>query len=275
MISERFETPGDVALDIRNGDGEVELEAVDARVTEVEVDARGAEDDVRELLAGTRVEHRRRGDRDEVRVQVPKRGGLFRRSLDVRVVVRAPEGAAVRVKAASADTHARGRFGSVAVDSASGDVELGAVSDADVNVASGDVEIEAVDAVAAIDSASGDVTIGRVGGALTVNSASGNVVVHEAAKDVAVSTASGGQRVGAVSEGRVRLRAASGDIEVGIAKGSNVWIDARSLSGETTSELELGDAEPTEEAGPLVELQAMSMSGDVRIVRAPAPSVPA
>jgi hypothetical protein len=39
------------------------------------------------------------------------------------------------------------------------------------------------------------------------------------------------------------------------------------MSGDTSSELELGDA-PSEGDGPLVELKAKTMSGDIEIRRA-------
>jgi hypothetical protein len=38
------------------------------------------------------------------------------------------------------------------------------------------------------------------------------------------------------------------------------------MSGETSSELEVGDAPPDGE-GPLVELRATAMSGDIRVKR--------
>jgi DUF4097 and DUF4098 domain-containing protein YvlB len=273
MISERFETPGPVAVEVRCAEGDIELEAQPGTaVTEVEVDARGSDDGAQELLEATRVELREARGGHEVIVHVPKRSGIFRRSVDARIVVRAPEGADVRVDAATADMRARGRFGSFFVQSASGDVDVEAVGELNVKTASGGVRVGDVAGAASLNTASGDMILGRVGGALTVNSASGDVSVREAAADATVSTASGDVRVDALVQGRAKLRSASGDLTAGIVKGSTVWVDARSMSGDTTSELELGDAQPAEEGGPVVELQAMTMSGDITIVRAPAPN---
>jgi hypothetical protein len=68
------------------------------------------------------------------------------------------------------------------------------------------------------------------------------------------------------------LRALSGDLSVGIRKGSRLFVDANTVSGSTSSEVELSDAAPQEGAeSPLVELFAKTVSGDVRIERAPAP----
>ncbi len=82
-----------------------------------------------------------------------------------------------------------------------------------------------------------------------------------------VRTASGDQQLRSVAEGKVELASASGDIRVGIKQGSRLWVDARSMSGDVTSELDVGDEEPGED-GPLVELNVTAMSGDIQVVRA-------
>jgi hypothetical protein len=93
------------------------------------------------------------------------------------------------------------------------------------------------------------------------------VIVGEAERNLRVQTASGDQQIGSVVQGEVTLQTASGDITVGIRRGSKLWVDATSMSGDTASELELTDT-PSDSDGPLVELRAMSMSGDVTIRRA-------
>src|SRR5215212_5649172 len=79
-----------------------------------------------------------------------------------------------------------------------------------------------------------------------------------------INTASGDVRIRRVAEGDLRIHSASGDVEVGIAKGSRLWVDAQSLSGSTSSELELEGA-PADDEGPLVELRAQTMSGDIAV----------
>jgi DUF4097 and DUF4098 domain-containing protein YvlB len=118
-----------------------------------------------------------------------------------------------------------------------------------------------------VRSASGDVQLGSVRGKVDVNTASGDVTVGEAGAAVSVHTASGDQVIGSVAQGSVDLKSASGDVRIGIKQGSRLWIDARSMSGDTSSELEILGAETSSE-GPLVELRATSMSGDIRVVRA-------
>ena len=59
----------------------------------------------------------------------------------------------------------------------------------------------------------------------------------------------------------------SGDVLIGIRQGSRLHVDARSLSGDTSSDVELGSVEVSND-GPLVWVKAATMSGDIRIVRA-------
>ena len=77
---------------------------------------------------------------------------------------------------------------------------------------------------------------------------------------------SGDQRV-TVAEGKVALVSVSGDLEARVRPGSRVFVDANAVSGDVSSELELSGAASNGE-GPLVEIRARSVSGDVRIARA-------
>jgi DUF4097 and DUF4098 domain-containing protein YvlB len=273
MRSEKFETPGELTLDLRVPAGRIEIETVDGATTEVELDARGGSDQARELLEDARIELREVGAGHEVIVDVDERRGIgfaFLRKLEVRLTIRAPEGANVRSETASADLRGRGRFGWLEAKAASGDVDFDDVAgEATVEAASGDVRVASVSGNADISTASGDVKLGRVGGELSARAASGDVSVDEAGSTVKVRTASGDQRIGGVVAGSVELQSMSGDIKVGIRQGSNVWVDARAMSGDLNSEVELGD-EPPEADAPLVELRAASMSGDIVVVRAPA-----
>jgi hypothetical protein len=277
MRRETFDTPGELTLDIRVPAGRVDIEAVPGTTTEVELDVRGSDDEATELLEQARIERREARGGPEVVVHVEDRswGGLrFWRKVDVRLAVRAPEGANVRYVTSSADLRGRGRLGSLEAEAASGDIQVDELTgDATAKTASGDVTLASVGGDAVANTASGDVDLGNVVGGAVIKTASGDVGIDDARADVTVATASGDQRIAAVTGGRVDLKSASGDIEVGIREGSNVWVDARAMSGDLRSEVELGDAPPdgTDDA-PLVELQAASMSGDIEVVRAPAPN---
>jgi DUF4097 and DUF4098 domain-containing protein YvlB len=252
MRFETFSTPGPVTLDVRIPAGDLDVETGKTAETTVELDVHGRDGD--ELERNTRIEMRRRGDGYEVVVDAERNSGigLFRgRSGDYRVRVTVPHDATLRAQVASADIRGRGRYAEVDVKAASGDVELEQVTgDASINTASGDIQVERVGS-GKINSASGDVQVDDASGALSVNTASGDIELRS------------------VTSGEVKVNSASGDVEVGIAKGSRLWVDAQSLSGDTASELELESGAPIEgDEGPLVELKARTMSGDISVRRA-------
>jgi DUF4097 and DUF4098 domain-containing protein YvlB len=251
MRTETFATPGPVTLEINIPAGDVDVETADGAETTVELEVRGRDAD--ELERETLIEARPRGEGHEIVVDADRgRGASFRsRDGEYRVHVTVPPGTELKAELASADIRGRGRYREV-----------------EVSVASGDVQFETIDGEAKINTASGDVQLERVGSA-EVNSASGDVQIDESAGAVEINTASGDVELGSVTEGEVKLNSASGDIEVGIAKGSRLFVDAQTLSGETSSELELESGSPVEgDEGPLVELHAVSMSGDIAVRRA-------
>jgi len=272
MRRETFETPGELTLEVRVPTGRIEIEAVDGTTTEVELDVRGG-DEAAELLEEARIELRESRGGHEVVVEVESRrwSRLWRR-LDIRLRIVAPEGANLRLSTASGDLRARGQLGWLEAEAASGDMEVDELSgDATVKAASGDVSVATVGGAANINTASGDIKLGHIAGDLAVKAASGDVTVGEARGDATISTASGDQRIEAVTAGKVDLKSMSGDIKIGIRQGSNVWVDARAMSGDLSSEVALGDDPPAEDA-PLVELRAASMSGDIEVLRAAATS---
>jgi DUF4097 and DUF4098 domain-containing protein YvlB len=263
MRRETFETPGPLTLDIRIPSGDIELESVEGTETVVELSASP------ELEEEARIELRPKREGHELNIVLEKRSGFFRGLReDVRLTVTAPQGANVEVSTASADFEAQGEFGAVDVNTASGDVAVEkATGDVQVNSASGDLKVEEIGGALNVNTASGDVDLGRLAGDGKIRSASGDVQLEEAEASIKVQTASGDVQIESVREGDVVLQTASGDIEVGIKKGSKLWIDAKSMSGETTSELDIGDA-PTDGEGPMVEVRATAMSGDITVKRA-------
>jgi DUF4097 and DUF4098 domain-containing protein YvlB len=240
MRSETFSTPEPPTLRINIPSGEIRVEATDTAETSVVLSG-PKEDEVRIEQRG-----------NEIVIEVEGRK-LFGRGGDWDLVVSTPNGARVDARTASADVHGEGRFGDVEVDSASGDVSFAAVDGrVDVNTASGDVRIE------------------FVGGDLRVNSASGDITVVEAESDAKIRTASGDIEIRSAVRGKIDIQSASGDVDVGIRRGSKVFIDASSMSGDMSSELEVTDAPPPppESDGPNIDFRARTMSGDVKVRRA-------
>jgi putative adhesin len=247
MRQEIFTTPTPVTLDLRVPAGEIEIEALPGAVeTTVALEPLSGDEAVRAVETAI-VELRH----DEVRVEVRDDGG-WGDTPQVRVVVRCPERPRLVVATASADLHARGGFAAAELATASGDFELDHIE--------GELRAKA---------ASGDLTFGSVAGDARIRTASGDVDIDCAESSLDVQTASGDQRVGEVASGRITLKSASGDVEVGVRPGVGVWVDARSLSGDTTSDLDLG-GDSGDHDGPTVELKAVTMSGDVQISRADA-----
>ncbi len=250
MRDATFSTPGPVKLEISIPTGDVDIETVDGDTTTVELEVRGR--DAEELERDAQIELRQRGDRYEVIVAAHRgRGFSFRRNGEYQVHVSVPHGAEVEANLASADIDGRGRYGNV-----------------EINTASGEVEFERVEGEARIDSASGDVRIESVGSA-KMNSASGDIRIDDTTDGADLNTASGDVELRSVQAGEVKVNSASGDVDVGIAKGSRLWVEAQSLSGDTSSELELESGAPIEsDEGPLVELKARTLSGDISVRRA-------
>jgi DUF4097 and DUF4098 domain-containing protein YvlB len=266
MRRETYTTPGPVRLDLELPMGRIEIETVEGDETHVELEATG------ELEENARIESFKRGQRDEVVVEVRTRHGFwisFERT-DVRLRVTCPPGAELDIRTKSADVEARGEYSSVDVKTASGDVYVQETSgDVSVKSASGDVRVETVGGKLEMNSASGDLKVDSVAGEADVQLVSGDLYIREAGDSVRANTVSGDQRLETVSRGRMELRAISGDIGIGIRRGSRLYVDANTLSGSTSSDVELADAPVQEGDGetPLVELFAKTVSGDVRIER--------
>jgi DUF4097 and DUF4098 domain-containing protein YvlB len=86
---------------------------------------------------------------------------------------------------------------------------------------------------------------------------------------VGVNTVSGDVELESVG-GPCRVSCVSGDVQVATRPGLALWIDAQSVSGSVTSDLDVGDA-PAGGGGQQVDLRIRTVSGDVRITRSGAP----
>lgn len=244
-----FETNGPVRAGVHTPYGTVDVTTHDAPRAEVDVRALADDDASREAVEQTHVELRPDG---ELRIEVPRRhGSFFGRDPRIRIDVRLPEGSSLAFKTASGDVTTSGRLAEVQGKTASGDVTI---ADAET------VEVE---------SASGEVRLGRISGRLVASSVSGDVRVDHAESGATASAVSGDIELDRVGGGEVNVRSVSGDVRVGIPEGTRVHVDVTTLSGDLSSDLELGDG-PGEGSGPLVTVSGKTVSGDVRIRRAAA-----
>jgi DUF4097 and DUF4098 domain-containing protein YvlB len=265
-----FDTTGPVTLDLRVPTGEIVIDpTLDGRV-EIELIAHDEESHA--LIEAARIEQHG----DHVHVEIPhKRGGFgfqffFGRS-GISCRIKCPPSSNLEVRSKSADVSARGALGNVSVGTASGEVELRTVEgNLGVKSASGDVQVEHVGGDATVHTASGDVFLGFVGGTATVDAVSGDVRIGEAIRDTNVTTVSGDQQHEAVFGGNVTSQSVSGDVLVAVRRGARVYLDCNTLSGDTSSELDM-TGEPAAD-GPLIDIRVKTVSGDITITRAPAPA---
>jgi DUF4097 and DUF4098 domain-containing protein YvlB len=269
-----YETPGSVSLQIKLPSGRVVVTTADEPRTTVEVVALGrrGQDAVDEI----EITMDERPGRHLVRVEQRDRfrwgpiqitwGG------DYECRVTCPPGTDLELSGASTDVRVDGELGEVTVRTASGDIRVQAVAGPlQVKTASGDVFVGDVGGQANVGTVSGDVDIERLDAPLTARAVSGDITIGAVAAELGISTTSGDVDLKAVLEGDVRVQTVSGDVRVGIARGTRVWVDAASVSGKLDSELGLegqdaaGDAE-----GAVVPLYVKTVSGDVSVVRAAA-----
>lgn len=268
-MQKTFDIDGPAQIEVRLASGEIVVDPTLEGQIEVELTAH--DDESQRLVDDARIEL---NDRQLV-IDVPNKRGGFSFSLGfarqgITCRIRCPESSGLSARTKSADVLARGTLGGLNVSTASGDVEANRV-EGGVNIksASGDTRVQEVLGGVNIQTASGDIELEVVRGAASVNSASGDVTIGEAYDNVSANTVSGDQEHGAVMRGNVSAHSVSGDVTIGVRRGSKVYLDCNTVSGDTTSELELSTDAPAGD-GPLVEIRAKTVSGDIRITRAAA-----
>lgn len=87
----------------------------------------------------------------------------------------------------------------------------------------------------------------RLGGSLQTRTGSGNLTVRRA------------------TSGVVRAQGASGDITIGVVEGTAAWLDVSTMTGRVVQEL--GESDAPDEGHRRVEINAHTVSGDLRVHR--------
>lgn len=276
-MRKQFEVSGPVELDVRLASGEIDVETTD-EVTRVELELIAHDDESQQLVDEARIELHDQSGRPQLTIDVPNRRsggftfGFFFGRQGITCRARVPHGSLLSIRTKSADVSVDGTVGGATISSASGDVALDRVEGGlNVKTASGDVLARFVRDGVSVQSASGDIQIDTVRGSVSANTASGDVRIDEAYGDVSVGTVSGDQEHGAVLRGTVSAHSVSGDVHIGVRRGSKVFLDCTTVSGDTSSELELSSDSPAGD-GPFVEIRAKTVSGDIQITRADAPA---
>ena len=253
MTEHRFHTPEQAELEIKIPIGEIDVETIDGDESTITVE--GSE----KILELTEV--RQEGRRLIVEIKGKKPFGItisigdlsFGSGGRLKVHARIPHGSDAIFATAAGDMKLRGRVQSLEVKSASGDLMVRAEIERD----------------ATIKTVSGDVLLERVGGDLRFTTVSGDMLARSVGRSVEGKSVSGDVRVDSVREGNVTVQSVSGDIEVGVEAGTNLDVDAGSVSGDLTSDVPLGsDPGSAEGYGPTLVVRGKTVSGDFRVFRA-------
>jgi DUF4097 and DUF4098 domain-containing protein YvlB len=252
MARHDFHTPGPVELEIKIPSGDIDVQTVDGEEATVELD--GPDKLVEQTVVGL--------DGNRLRVELEGGRGGFGITIafgdfsigrtPLRVRARVPHGSRTELSTATADMVVRGRVGALETKSASGhlSVEAEIEGDAVVKTVSGDVRLRSVGRELRVQTVSGDVSAGAIGGNVVAKSVSGNL------------------RFDSTREGHVRVQSVSGDIRVGVAPGTNLDVDAGSVSGDLASEVPLGSDVGAVGEGPLLVVRGKTVSGDFKVFRA-------
>jgi hypothetical protein len=244
MSTQQFTTPSPIRLDVTVAAGKLDIATVDGDESTVTIEGSPkAVDAMHVELVGDRlvVEQRRKSFI----------GFLDRGDDSLRVRARVPHGSAVQLTTAAAEATLDGSFGAVRMQSASGEL-----------VVQGDVDGDAT-----VKTVSGGVRVPHVAGDLDVRTVSGHVAAGSVDGSVSVKSVSANVRVASLRQGQVNVQSVSGDVDLGIASGTSIDVDAGSASGQLITEVPLSDA-PGSEPGPTVVIRSNTVSGDFHLFRA-------
>jgi hypothetical protein len=254
MAEHRFHTPEPIELDVQVPIGDIDVETIDGDESFVTVS--GSE----KILAHMRVELEGRKlvvamkgkNTFGITISIGDFNFFQGSSGGLHVKAKVPHSSIASITTASADTKLRGRYATINSKSASGDL-----------VVTGEIEGDA-----SLKTVSGDVRLGHVGGDLRGTTVSGDVMAASIDGSAELKSVSGDVHFDSVRAGTVTVQSVSGDIEVGVAPGTNLDVDAGSVSGDLTSEVPLGSEPGGASDGPVLVVRGKTISGDFRVFRA-------
>jgi DUF4097 and DUF4098 domain-containing protein YvlB len=259
-----YSTPVTVALRMPNGTADIHAEDRTSVLAEVvPLDGSSASRHAAEQTLITL-------DGDTLVVRAPESGN-WRRSGRLAVTIRVPLDSSIAARLPAVHLRATGRFAQAQVTAASGEAVIDDVTgDATLEAASGELTIRRVGGALRIRSASGDLSIGDVTGDVTAETASGRLGIRRADASVRAHSASGAIEIGAVRQGETGVRSISGNVQVGVAAGTGVWLDVSTVSGSASNELAMGADAPAAGTAATLQLRIRTVSGDIHIHRAAA-----
>jgi len=195
-------------LELRSYSGNVEVvggSGDDVKITATKITHASSESAARAALSAMAIDVNERPGGVSIQAQ-PTRGRSI--SVDVNYVISVPAGASLELTTYSGDVTVRNMAGDIRLKSYSGDVVVrdGKPTDIDIDCTSGDVSLEQIE-----------------GERVQVHSLSGDIVYK-----------------GKLSKtGRYELRTNSGDVQVITDGGASFEVEARTFSGDVTSDFAL------------------------------------
>lgn len=209
-----------------------------------------------EAIAQCRIEHESR----TLVVRGPQ--ALPLHGVPLAVTVRAPEGSAVRIRAAAGAVTVTGTAHRLEVTTGSGEVRVGdADGPATIRAGGGDVTAGALRGGVQLRASRGDVSVAALPATGSVTTAAGAVRLGEVGGDVLIRTSSGDVTVADAAAGSLETTTGSGTIRIGVRSGVAAEIDLSSGSGRVSSELDVADMAPDRDV-PLA-VRARTGAGDV------------
>ncbi|WP_431042195.1 DUF4097 family beta strand repeat-containing protein [Streptomyces sp. P1-3] len=273
-----FDTPGPISVELHLNVGVARITAGRRAETVVEVSPGGPGDADKTAAEQTLVEF----SGGKLLVRAPKKRGLFGSVGAIDVSIELPAGSNLVGDSAMGSLYCVGELGAcefkteqgeikveqagrLRLNNGHGDVTVGcATGEAEVR-ASGEVRLGSIEGTLTFRNSNGATNIKEITGSLRANASNGDITVGRAHSDVTVHSTHGSIRVGEVTRGLVDLKAAAGDLEVGVGKGSLAWLDVSTRSKTGSVHNSLGAAETSVPSEATVQVQAVTGSGDVVI----------
>ncbi len=252
MIHKTFDVDGSPDIEVRIESGKVELHQGEHFKVDVTVDTSSP---------GFIVEQRG----NSILVSSDKTTSWLSRG-SAHIVIETPEGSDLSIGVASAEIRVNVPVGKAEIKTASGDIELGRAESLAIKTASGDADVEGVEHALTFTSASGDLRVRDVcRGSVVIATASGDVHINDCEASITVNTASGDVAVSRFTGRNASFKGMSGEVELGIPRGTEVDLDVNLLSGR----LRLPDPVQAQGGDPerRVSVKAKLVSGDMTIQR--------
>jgi DUF4097 and DUF4098 domain-containing protein YvlB len=258
-----FDTPEPIAVRVDAADGSVRIVATHRDDTVVTV---RAQDGARAVDVRAAEQTQVHYDSGKLTVSVrrglaPFRGG----AVDIDIAL--PSRSRLKASVASADVRAEGAFADCKIASASGNVDVDNIEGKlKATTASGSITVQAVTGDTSVATASGNATVGELDGDLVFKAASGDLSVARLCGGLRAQTASGSITVTTAVRGAISAFTSSGEVGVGVVKGTAARLDLITGSGAVTNLLESAGG-PAEGDDTLL-IHVRTGSGDIDIHRA-------